>query len=310
MTPVSTTGPQRVVELGRLRDARRRDHVHRLRHACSGRPCSAGRELAAAQTPNWKSCGVGWKPRAWSELKPSWPVSTTVKPQPGPGVPERRLRHAEGDEARDRVARDRRPCRAVAPCGVDVALAEALHLDQPAPRRRRPRSCSCASRERRGGRGRRRARDVHVDVDELRAERAAEGRRQVARLDAEDDVAAAVDRPGSRCRSNAPGVEVVGRSDRRSCPGRCRRRSGRSTSSSTRARRRSRRRRCAWRARSPPLGLTATTLSTVVPAGDRRRATLKEPSAPAVVDAVRRRRVRVGVRRRRRRPCCRRRSCR
>src|SRR5688572_21386965 len=37
--------------------------------------------------PNWNSCGVGAKLRAWSGLKPSWPVRTTVKPQPGPGVP-------------------------------------------------------------------------------------------------------------------------------------------------------------------------------------------------------------------------------
>jgi hypothetical protein len=34
-----------------------------------------------------EALSVGWKPRAWSELTPSWPVSTTVKPQPGPGVP-------------------------------------------------------------------------------------------------------------------------------------------------------------------------------------------------------------------------------
>ena len=46
-----------------------------------------GSVLGAAQTPNWKSCGVDWKPRAWSPLKPSWPVSTTVNAQPGPGEP-------------------------------------------------------------------------------------------------------------------------------------------------------------------------------------------------------------------------------
>jgi hypothetical protein len=27
------------------------------------------------------------KPLAWSGLKPSWPVRTTVKPHPGPGRP-------------------------------------------------------------------------------------------------------------------------------------------------------------------------------------------------------------------------------
>src|SRR5450755_2805282 len=40
-----------------------------------------------AHTPNAYGCGVGSKARAWSELKPSCPVSTTAKDQPGPGVP-------------------------------------------------------------------------------------------------------------------------------------------------------------------------------------------------------------------------------
>jgi len=40
-----------------------------------------------AHTPNVKPPGVAVKPRAWSELNPSWPVSTTLKPQPDPGVP-------------------------------------------------------------------------------------------------------------------------------------------------------------------------------------------------------------------------------
>jgi hypothetical protein len=40
-------------------------------------------------TPHWYDCGVGAKPRAWSELKPSWPVRTTVNPQPEPGTPPR-----------------------------------------------------------------------------------------------------------------------------------------------------------------------------------------------------------------------------
>ena len=45
--------------------------------------------LGVAHSPNWKSCGVGWNCRAWSPsvLKPSWPCSTTEKPQPGPGWP-------------------------------------------------------------------------------------------------------------------------------------------------------------------------------------------------------------------------------
>src|SRR5215475_15300082 len=40
-----------------------------------------------AQTPNWNGWAVGAKPRAWSALNPSCPVSTTVNPQPVAGVP-------------------------------------------------------------------------------------------------------------------------------------------------------------------------------------------------------------------------------
>ena len=98
-----------------------------------------GSPLAVAQTPNRNSCGVGWKPRAWSLLEPSWPVRTTVKPQPGPGVPRLALgtlkvmkREMAFAEIVDRPERR--------PGGVHVALPEALHLDQAAPRERRRRS--------------------------------------------------------------------------------------------------------------------------------------------------------------------------
>src|SRR5437016_9674771 len=40
-----------------------------------------------AHTPNWNGCGVAAKPRAWSELNPSWPVSATANAHPEPGVP-------------------------------------------------------------------------------------------------------------------------------------------------------------------------------------------------------------------------------
>src|SRR6201992_535350 len=40
-----------------------------------------------AQTPNEKAPGVAVKARAWSGLNPSWPASTTLKPQPDVGVP-------------------------------------------------------------------------------------------------------------------------------------------------------------------------------------------------------------------------------
>src|SRR5215831_3774221 len=41
-----------------------------------------------AQTPNWNGWAVAANPRAWSGLNPSCPVSTTVNPQPEPGVPK------------------------------------------------------------------------------------------------------------------------------------------------------------------------------------------------------------------------------
>src|SRR4051812_35631144 len=40
-----------------------------------------------AHTPNANGCGVDAKPRAWSGLKPSCPVSATVNDQPAAGVP-------------------------------------------------------------------------------------------------------------------------------------------------------------------------------------------------------------------------------
>src|SRR5689334_22309758 len=54
-----------------------------------GAAVQCGSELAAAQTPNRKSCGVGAKLRAWSSLNPSWPCRAIVNPQPDPGVPPR-----------------------------------------------------------------------------------------------------------------------------------------------------------------------------------------------------------------------------
>ena len=52
-----------------------------------GSNVQCGSALAVAQTPNWNAWGVGWKPRAWSALKPSWPVRTSVNRQPDAGVP-------------------------------------------------------------------------------------------------------------------------------------------------------------------------------------------------------------------------------
>jgi hypothetical protein len=80
----------------------------------------------------------------------------------------------------------------VLPSASRIALTEALHLDQPAPGEgRRDREPS----QRVGGGGRRRGCAGHprVDVDELGAERAAEGLGEVARLRAEDHVGAGVE---------------------------------------------------------------------------------------------------------------------
>ena len=151
----------------------------------------------------------------------------------------------------------------VAPDGVLVALAEALHLDQPAPRERR-RDLEVARRVCRGGRGRGGAgRIVHVDVDELRAERAAEGRRQVARPSAGRSRRSRRRRPGTPgCRRRPAGS--CPRSDRRSCRARCRRCSDRCTSRSSVPGTKSKTtERCTCAV--PPLALTATTLRTVVP---------------------------------------------
>jgi hypothetical protein len=52
-----------------------------------GLKVQCGSALAAAHTPKLNGCGVGANDRAWSGLKPSCPVSTTVKAQPGPGWP-------------------------------------------------------------------------------------------------------------------------------------------------------------------------------------------------------------------------------
>ena len=54
-----------------------------------GAAVQCGSALAEAHTPKSNPPGVGRKPRAWSDEKPFWPVSTTVNPQPGLGVPPR-----------------------------------------------------------------------------------------------------------------------------------------------------------------------------------------------------------------------------
>src|SRR5258708_863858 len=69
-----------------------------------------------AQTPNRNDCGVGANPRAWSPLNPSCPVSTTVKPHPGPGVPK-----ADSGSAIVIVPSD---CDA-STCGVPAGLPDA-----------------------------------------------------------------------------------------------------------------------------------------------------------------------------------------
>src|SRR5205085_8965715 len=53
----------------------------------SGSAAQTGAVPPGAHTPNVKPAGVGVKLRAWSVPNPSWPVSTTLKPQPEAGVP-------------------------------------------------------------------------------------------------------------------------------------------------------------------------------------------------------------------------------
>src|SRR2546428_13982432 len=65
--------------------------------------------------------------------------------------------------------------------GVDVPLSESLDLDQPAPRAAgRNLVVPLWERSRGRGVGRTRARVVDVDIDELSAERAAEGGREIS----------------------------------------------------------------------------------------------------------------------------------
>src|ERR1700742_2155916 len=52
-----------------------------------GSAAQTGAVPPGAQTPNVSAPGVAVKARAWSGLNPSWPASTTLKPQPDVGVP-------------------------------------------------------------------------------------------------------------------------------------------------------------------------------------------------------------------------------
>ena len=126
---------------------------------------------------------------------------------------------------------------------------------------------------------------MHVHVDELGAERAAERRGQVARLHAERHRRAGVVdlEVGQVVRA---GVEVRTRSGRRSCPARCRRPSGRSlskisvplTTSLTTVRTA-----CAV----PPSGAVLVTTRTLLPSAagivTRERCRSRRPSADACV---------------------------
>src|SRR6202008_4755862 len=71
---------------------------------------------------------------------------------------------------------------------IDVPLSETLHLDKTAPCRVR-RDLIVALDERGASRRICRAWVVNIDIHQLRSERAAKRRRQIAGLNAEDDVA-------------------------------------------------------------------------------------------------------------------------
>lgn len=52
----------------------------------AGSAAQSGAPPPGAQTPNVKAPGAAVKARAWSGLNPSWPATTTLKPQPDAGV--------------------------------------------------------------------------------------------------------------------------------------------------------------------------------------------------------------------------------
>ena len=171
----------------------------------------------------------------------------------------------------------------VASVGILVALTEALGLDQAVPRERRG-DLEVARRIRGTGRGvrGRGGRVMHVDVDQLGAERTPERFRQVARPEPEDDIAArvvdlegldveraSVEVGGGRIGvvARAVVVEVRSATSRIRVPGTKSNRIVRLT--------------CAV----PPVGLTATTLRTLVPPVTGM-SMLNEPSAAAGAEAT------------------------
>ena len=202
--------------------------------------------------------------------------------QPEPGLPSDRLRDAEGDEARDLIRLDRRRPDGRSR-GIHEPLAEALHLDEVVPRGR-ARDRVVALRERGRGRGRPcgRARIVDIHVDELCAEGTPEGRRQVTCLEPEDDARAVVEHLEA-LDVERTGVEVV-RSRIGVVP--------RAVVVACRIRdveqHRSRREVEHDRPHhtgGAAAGLTATTLSTIVPPVIGSE-TVQVPLAPTVIEAV------------------------
>src|SRR4029453_13756363 len=180
----------RVVEFGGLADAGRGGDVHRLGHGGGVDGAVRVGGGGGADTELELLGGGGQAPglvRAEAVLA----GQHHGEPPPGAGLAKARLGHAEGDEPRDLVGPDGDGAEGGA-ARVDIALAEALHLDQPAPRRP-GRDAVVAQRERRRRGGARRGGVVDVDVDQLRAERAAEGGAEVAGLQPEDDVGAVVE---------------------------------------------------------------------------------------------------------------------
>ena len=130
--------------------------------------------------------GVAVNCRAWSPLKPFWPCSARVNVQPDAGVP-----NAACGTAMVIVFAVWDATTAAVPTWLPVRVdpdrrREALHLEALAPRRRR-RDRVVARRVGAGGGRRRCSRPPYEHVEQLRAERAAEGRRQVAQRGAQVD---------------------------------------------------------------------------------------------------------------------------
>src|SRR6266700_3041698 len=176
-----------VIEFIRLTDSRWSYYIHRLRHRARINGTMRIRAWRSAYTKQgWLWC--------WSKTTRLVGAKAILARQHHRKAPTRsgcsaqaRCWHTEGDEARDSIGANGDGALCGTMC-VDVALPEPLHLQEPAPRRV---WCNRIVALREGGRRRgisgSSIRIMYIHICQLRAQRAAEGRRQVSRLQLEGD---------------------------------------------------------------------------------------------------------------------------